>query len=132
MAVKLRMSRMGRRNSSVLQDQRNRITCPSQWGHPRKTGHYDPIEKDPAKQLVLNLERAKFWLDKGAVPSDTVAEFLLRLGVKTKYIEQRTARRAKARTNVRKKGRPFTKAEKLALQKTAEQKSQPAAQEKKA
>lgn len=79
-----------------------------------KLGHYDPLEKDKSKQITLNLERVKFWLDKGAIPSDTVSQILRRQGIKTKYAEEKTARVAKARIAVRKKGLPFTKAEKTA------------------
>ena len=78
-------------------------------------GHYDPIEKDQAKQLVLKLDRVKYWLEKGAIPSDTVAEILSKQGIKTEYLKDRTARRAKALALVRKKGVPFTKGEKVAL-----------------
>ena len=62
---------------------------------------------------MLDLERVKFWLDKGAVPSDSVSEILLRLGVKTKHLEEKKQRRARALQLARKQGKPFTKAEKI-------------------
>jgi small subunit ribosomal protein S16 len=37
-------------------------------------GTYDPL-KNPA-ELKLNTERIKYWLDRGAQPSDTVRSFL--------------------------------------------------------
>lgn len=39
-------------------------------------GWYDPIEKNPAKQVMLKTERIKYWLEKGAQPSDTVRDLL--------------------------------------------------------
>ncbi len=92
-----------------------------------KLGHYDPIEKDLSKQLVLNIDRVKFWLEKGAVPSDTVSQILLQQGIKHKCAEKRTARRANARAAARAKGRPFTKAERAAAEKAAEKQSEPKA-----
>jgi small subunit ribosomal protein S16 len=37
-------------------------------------GHYDP-RRDPAV-VQIDTERAKYWLDKGARPSDTVRSLL--------------------------------------------------------
>jgi small subunit ribosomal protein S16 len=106
---------MGRRNRPFFRINAVESRTPRDGRILEKIGHYDPIEKDPAKQIVLNKERAQYWLDKGAVPSDTVSQILLRQGIKNKCAKKRTARRAKARALARKKGRPFTKAEKEKL-----------------
>ena len=97
MAVKLRMTRIGRRHRPFFRINAIESRAPRDGVILEKLGHYDPLEKDPAKQIVLNLERVKYWLEKGAVPSDTVSEILLRHGIKHKYAEQKAARRAKAR-----------------------------------
>ena len=120
MAVKIRMTRMGRRHRPFFRINAIESHVPRDGRIIEKLGHYDPIEKDPAKQLVLNSERVKYWLDKGAVPSDTVSQILLRQGIKTKYAEERTARLAKARAISASKGRLFNKAQKIAAQKEAE------------
>ena len=44
-------------------------------------GWYDPCNKDPEKQVELNLDRIKYWLSVGAQPSDTVGDLLKRHGV---------------------------------------------------
>ena len=121
MSVKLRMMRMGRRNRPFFRINAVESRTPRDGRILEKIGHYDPIEKNPAKQIVLSKERAQYWLDKGAVPSDTVSQILLRQGIKNKCAKERTARRAKAKALARKKGRPFTKAEreKLAAAKQA-------------
>jgi small subunit ribosomal protein S16 len=106
---------MGRRNRPFFRINAVESRTPRDGRILEKIGHYDPIEKDAAKQIVLNKERAQYWLDKGAVPSDTVSQILLRQGIKNKCAKERTARRAKARALARKKGRPFTKAEKEKL-----------------
>jgi len=120
MAVKLRMTRLGRRHRPFFRINAVESRTPRDGRILEKLGHYDPIEKDPAKQVVLNRERLEFWLDKGAIPSDAVSEILLRHGIKHKYAEQREARRAKARTIARAKGKLFDNTEKIAAQKQAE------------
>jgi small subunit ribosomal protein S16 len=127
MAVKLRMTRMGRRHRPFFRINAIESRSPRDGRILEKLGYYDPIEKDPARQIVLNKERAQYWLDKGAVPSDTVSEILLRQGIKHKYAEEKAARRTKAKAAAKAKGKFFTKAQALAAQKEAEAK---AAQEK--
>jgi small subunit ribosomal protein S16 len=39
-------------------------------------GWYNPVEKDPEKQLKLHAERIQYWLSVGAQPSDTVMDIL--------------------------------------------------------
>ena len=119
MSVKIRMTRMGRRHRPFFRINAIESRAPRDGRILEKLGHYDPILKDTDKQIVLDLERVKFWLDKGAVPSDSVSEILLRLGVKTKHLEEKKQRRAKARQLARKQGKPFTKAEKLAAEEAA-------------
>ena len=114
MAVKLRMTRIGRRHRPFFRINAIESRHPRDGRFIEKLGHYDPIEKDESKQVVLDLERVKYWLDKGAIPSDTVSQILLRQGIKHKCAEEKTSRRAKARAIARAKGVPFTKAEKVA------------------
>ena len=126
MSVKIRMTRMGRRHRPFFRINAIESRAPRDGRILEKLGHYDPILKDVDKQVVIDLERVKFWLDKGAVPSDSVSEILLRLGVKTKYLEEKKQRRAKARQLARKQGKPFTKAEKLAAEEAAKATDAPA------
>jgi len=123
MAVKIRMTRMGRRHRPFFRINAIDSRAPRDGRILEKLGHYDPILKDVDKQVVIDLERVQFWLDKGAVPSDSVSEILLRLGVKTKHYAEKKERRAKALQIARKQGKPFTKAEKLAAEKAAAEKA---------
>ena len=120
MAVKIRMTRMGRRHRPFFRINAVESRTPRDGKILEKLGHYDPLEKDPQKQVVLNIERVRHWLDSGAIPSDTVSQLLLRLGIKHKYAEQKAARRQKAKKIARAQGRFFTKAEKIAADKAAE------------
>ena len=132
MAVKLRMTRIGRRHRPFFRINAVDGRTPRDGKILEKLGHYDPIEKDPAKQVVLNQARVEYWLEKGAIPSDTVSQILLRMGLKHKYAEQKTARRAKARAIAGAKGKLFTKAQKIAAQKEAEAKAKEAEEKAKA
>ena len=120
MAVKLRLMRLGRRHRPFFRINAIDSRTPRDGRIIEKLGHYDPIEKDPAKQIVINRERIQYWLDKGAIPSDTVSQILLRCGIKNKYAEEQSARRARAKAFARAKGKPFTEAERVAIQKKAE------------
>lgn len=130
MAVKLRMMRMGRRHKPFFRINAVDGRTPRDGKILEKLGHYDPLEKDKAKQIVLKRERVEFWLNQGAIPSDSVSEILLRQGIKHKYAEEKTARRAQARTHVRAKGKPFTKAEKITAGQTDQSPTKPGTGEK--
>lgn len=120
MAVKLRMTRMGRRHRPFFRINAVESRTPRDGRVLEKLGHYDPIEKDQAKQLVLNRERTEYWLEKGAIPSDAVSQILLRQGIKHKYAEQKTARREKAKAIAKAKGKLFDETERIAAKKQAE------------
>jgi small subunit ribosomal protein S16 len=44
-----------------------------------QVGYYDPL-KDPA-EIKVDLEKAKSWLDKGVIPSETVRNLLQKAGL---------------------------------------------------
>lgn len=74
--VRIRMQRFGRTHRPFYRinaiDQRTRRN-----GRVLENlGHYNPMEQDVEKQLVLKVEEIKAWLDKGAQPSDTVRDML--------------------------------------------------------
>ena len=114
MAVKIRLMRLGRRHRPFFRINVMDGRTPRDGRILEKVGHYDPIEKDEAKQIVLNKERIEHWLGLGAVPTDAVVQILNRHGIRTKHGEDRTRRRAKARSIVRAAGKPFTKMEEQA------------------
>jgi len=116
MAVKLRLTRMGRRNRPFFRINAVEARTPRDGKVLEKLGHYDPIEKDPAKQIVLKRERIEYWLNQGAIPTDTVSQILLRHGIKHKYAEQKAARRTRAKAVARAKGKPLAQAGKPAAQ----------------
>ena len=120
MSVRIRLARMGRRHRPFYRINAVDGRTPRDGKILEKLGHYDPIEKDVDKQIVLDLEKTKAWLDKGAVPSDTVINILKKRGVTCSYMEAKAARREKSKAIARKKGILFTEAEKVAAKKAAE------------
>ena len=119
MSVKIRMSRQGRRHRPFFRINVIDSRTPRDGRIIEKLGHYDPLEKAADKQLVIDIERAKFWIDKGAVPSDSVSEILTRKGIKHKYAAEKKTRRALARKRARAKGLPFLKSERKVEEKPA-------------
>jgi small subunit ribosomal protein S16 len=111
MSVKIRMSRHGRRHRPFFRINVIDSRTPRDGRIIEKLGHYDPIEKNKEKELVLDIERVKYWLDKGAIPSDSVSEILLRIGIKHKYAAERKTHRSLARKRARAAGLPFLKSE---------------------
>jgi small subunit ribosomal protein S16 len=120
MAVKLRLTRMGRRHKPFFRLNAIDSRTPRDGRIVEKLGHYDPIEKDAAKQLVLKKERIEYWLSVGAVPSETVAELIARIGIESKHYKQIKARLAKAREIAKKKGKPFDNTQRALAKKAAE------------
>ncbi|OHB57324.1 MAG: 30S ribosomal protein S16 [Planctomycetes bacterium GWF2_50_10] len=114
MAVKLRLTRIGRRHRPFFRLNAVDSRTPRDGKVLEPLGHYDPIEKDAAKQYVLKKDRIEFWLAQGAVPSDTVAELLTRIGVETKYAKVKSLRTNRSRELARKAKKPYTRAEKIA------------------
>ena len=117
MAVKIRMTRIGRRHRPFFRINVIDSRTPRDGRVLEKLGHFDPLEKDADKRLVLNTERAQHWLSLGATPSDTVSDMLLKLGVKHKYAEVRALKRERALAIAKKKGKPFDKAQRVEVQK---------------
>ncbi len=76
MSVRIRLTRMGRRNHSFFRigayDSRTR----REGRAVELLGTYDPHQEEHDKKVQLNVERIKHWLSVGAKPSDTVANIL--------------------------------------------------------
>ena len=81
MSVRIRLTRMGRRNRPFYRigafDNRSR----RDGTVIEQLGTYDPINSDEAKQVVLKEERIRYWLSIGAKPSETVASMIKRAGI---------------------------------------------------
>ena len=83
MALSIRLSRGGSKKRPyyriVVADARS----PRDGKFIEKIGNYNPLlAKDAENRIVLDAERAKYWLSNGAQPTDRVARFLDVAGVR--------------------------------------------------
>jgi len=76
MAVRIRMKRMGAKNNPVFRIVVADGRSPRDGKFIEEIGTYQPLKK--SDNVVLDYERAKYWLSQGAQPSDTVASFIKR------------------------------------------------------
>ena len=82
MSLKIRLARGGAKKrpfySIVVADSRN----PRDGRFIEKVGTYNPLlARDDEKRVQYNDERVKYWLSKGAKPTDRVARFLAAQGL---------------------------------------------------
>ena len=86
MAVKIRLKRMGRSNAPFFRVNAIDSRSPRDGRVIEELGFYDPRNKDAGKQFVVNLDRCRYWLDVGAVPSETVSSMLKKNGLEHKQL----------------------------------------------
>ncbi len=85
MSLKIRLARGGAKKRPfyrvVVADSRS----PRDGRYIEKLGTFDPLKaKDAADRVVLDAEKAKEWLSKGAQPTDRVARLLDAAGLLTR------------------------------------------------
>ncbi|MBZ6377251.1 30S ribosomal protein S16 [Pacificimonas flava] len=119
MAVVMRLSRGGAKKRPfykiVVADKR----APRDGKYLERLGSYNPLlPKDHEDRVKLDAERAKHWLDHGAVPSDRVSRFLDAAGLMER----------KARNNPN-KAEPGDKAKERAEEKAAKEAERKEAEE---
>ena len=81
MAVVIRMKRTGRRNRPCYRISVADRARPRDGRTLDNLGVYDPASPKAELRLKLDVERAREWVAKGAVPSETVASIFRREGV---------------------------------------------------
>jgi small subunit ribosomal protein S16 len=123
MSLKIRLSRGGAKKRPfyrvVVADSR----FPRDGRFIEKIGIFDPLKaKDAADRLVLDTEKAKAWMAKGAQPTDRVAKLLDSLGA-----IKREPRNNPKRALPKKKAQERTAANAAAAAKAAEAAAAPAA-----
>jgi small subunit ribosomal protein S16 len=89
--VRIRLRRSGRKNAPSFRIIVAESTSPRDGRFIEMIGQYYPRQGDKAVQL--NTERANYWLDVGAQPSDTVRSLLRKAGVLKARHEARLARK---------------------------------------
>lgn len=131
MAVKLRLARGGSKKrpfySIVAADNR----APRDGRFIEKIGTYNPmLSKEDENRVVINAERAKYWLSVGALPTDRVALFLGKAGIAEMPAQKNNPNKAKPKAKAQM--RAEEKAEKEAEAKAAAEEAAREAEEAKA
>lgn len=78
MSVKIRLARHGAKKRPFYRIVVADSEFPRDGRYLEKVGTYNPV-KDPAEINIEN-ERVKYWMDQGAIPSDTVKSILKKQG----------------------------------------------------
>jgi small subunit ribosomal protein S16 len=82
MSLKIRLARGGAKKHPFYRVVVADARMPRDGRFIEKLGTFDPVKaKDDAKRLVLDVEKAKAWLAKGAQPTDRVLRLLDDLGL---------------------------------------------------
>lgn len=98
MAVKIRFARGGAKKKPfykmVIADER----APRDGDFIEKVGTYNPmLAKDHKDRIVMKQERIEHWLKQGALPTDTVANFIHNAGITLpKHVEHKRNVRIKS------------------------------------
>ncbi|MCD8330263.1 MAG: 30S ribosomal protein S16 [Lachnospiraceae bacterium] len=79
MAVKIRLTRMGKKKAPFYRVQVADSRSPCDGRFIEEIGYYDPT-KDPSV-IKIDEEKAKQWLANGAKPTDTVAKLFKIAGI---------------------------------------------------
>jgi small subunit ribosomal protein S16 len=78
MAVRIRLARHGAKKKPFYRIVVADSESPRDGKYLENVGTYNPLQ-DPAI-ITLKEERIKYWIDQGAIPSDTVRSFLKKEG----------------------------------------------------
>lgn len=79
MATRIRLRRVGRKGQPSYRIVVAEHTTPRDGRFIATLGHYNPLPKETV--LAVDAEKVKYWLDKGATPTDTVRSLLKKAGV---------------------------------------------------
>jgi len=100
MAVVIRMKRTGRTNRPCYRISVADRAFPRDGRTLDNLGLYDPASPKPELRLTLNVERAREWVARGALPSETVRSIFERGGVYEGMPKHKPARRRPGRKKV--------------------------------
>ena len=95
MAVKLRLARGGTKKHPFYQIVASDARSPRDGNFLEKIGTYNPmLPREHEQRVVLNTERAAYWLKAGAQPTDRVVTFLANAGLVEKPAPRNNAQKA--------------------------------------
>ena len=82
MATKIRLSRGGKKASPHYSIVVINSTKKQTGKFIEKIGHYHPLEADSSpNRVIMDVERLKYWLGVGAIPTDAIIRFMIKMKV---------------------------------------------------
>lgn len=95
MALKIRLARGGAKKRPfygiVVADAR----CPRDGRFVERIGTYNPmLTREHPQRIVIDIERARYWLSVGAQPTDRVVLFLANAGLIEKPVQRETPKKS--------------------------------------
>ena len=94
--LKIRMSRGGAKKRPVYKIVIADSRKPRDGRFIEKVGFFNPLlPKDKKERLNLDVDRIKYWLEKGAKPSDRIARFLGEANIIPKSVQRNNPNKAK-------------------------------------
>jgi len=97
MSTKIRLARAGTTKRPFYRIVVTSSRSPRDGDFIEKIGTYNPLLNDAdGKRVVLDAERAKYWLSVGALPSSRVHLFMNKLGIVDTKPAQRAHRKPRA------------------------------------
>ena len=94
--LKIRMSRGGAKKRPVYKIVIADSRKPRDGRFIEKVGFFNPLlPKDKKERLNLDVDRIKYWLEKGAKPSDRIARFLGEANIISKPAQRNNPNKAK-------------------------------------
>ena len=94
--LKIRMSRGGAKKRPVYKIVIADSRKPRDGRFIEKVGFFNPLlPKDKKERLSLDVDRIKYWLEKGAKPSDRIARFLGEANIIPKPAQRNNPNKAK-------------------------------------
>ncbi|MBN2009469.1 30S ribosomal protein S16 [candidate division KSB1 bacterium] len=83
MAVKLRLRRMGKKKKPFYRIVATDSRVARDGKYIDKVGHYNPVVTPP--EILVDDEKALLWLNRGAIPTDSVKNIFSQKGIMLRY-----------------------------------------------
>ena len=77
--LRIRLRRVGAKKKPSYRLVAADVRAPRDGAYVEVIGHYNPLT-DP-ETVVINEEKARLWLSRGAKPTDTAARLLIKAGI---------------------------------------------------
>lgn len=95
--VKIRLRRFGRTHKPFYRLAAMDTRTKRDGKTIEELGTFDPLNKDEAKQINIDVERCRHWVSTGAQPSETAAKLLQRVGIELPKWVGKTKKRGSTR-----------------------------------